>query len=1033
MTEPGGLANPILNSPYDPPAEHFALGPSGPTGETKVGRRPSESFIPVPVGRRRRGAAAQAADEDGAEQGQMDFDPTGGRREANSLINDIRTRVDRWRAYDYPGVTPVTRKLLQHWADPTRENRVLFCQREAAETAIYLAEAAGRRGEPDFRTRVDAENRTHNDRLPRVGLKMATGSGKTIVMAMLIAWQVANKAFSPRDARFTNRFLVVTPGITIRDRLRVILPADSENYYHQRDLVPPDLLATLGDASISIVNYHTFLLRDAKEMRGVASNTRKLLTAGKSVDPFKETEGQMVERVLRDLSGRGKGEIVVLNDEAHHCYQDRPLSSDTVLDAAAKAEAKERNEGARVWYRGIRAVARSVGVKAVYDLSATPFYLGGSGYQEGYIFPWVVSDFSLMDAIESGIVKVPRVPTDDDAAGEQPTYLALWDHVGEHLPKRAGRKAASDQDWTPPKELQGALESLYRSYQRRYGEWSETLAGQGEPPPVFIVVCPNTIVSKLVYDWMSGFEVEGADGRLALRPGRLDLLSNVDDGRWLRRPRTILIDSAQLESGEAMKQDFKDVAAREIDVFKAEFRRRNPGADVDKLTDEDLLREVMNTVGKKGRLGEQVRAVVSVSMLTEGWDTNTVSHILGIRRFGSQLLCEQVVGRGLRRRSYAPNEAGRFEPEYAEVYGVPFAFLPSERSIAPAPPARPAVEVRALDDRLPLRITFPKVDGYRIEVPEMAIAFDERDTATLHVDRELVPTWTETSGLAGEADRQELERLSRARPQEVAYAVASDVLRRHLPGHDGALKPWLFPALITLAKQWLDPAAGRVTFAPGTPIGTLLLAEPSAQVAQALFAAVVRYPEASSEILRPILRRFDGEGSTDHVSFVTRKVVIESTKSHVSHVVLDGAKGNSWEQTLAGLLEADDRVASYVKNDHLGFTIPYLWKGRSHDYWPDFLVRLSDRPGDEHPRTLIVEVSGGRKDADTARAKAETARDQWCTAVNNHGGFGRWGYVEITSMLGADTALGDAIDLLRADAPITGDPERTDYAHRGAS
>ncbi|MCU4187224.1 DEAD/DEAH box helicase family protein [Acidiferrimicrobium sp. IK] len=1032
MTEVAGLANPILNSPYDPPGEHFVLGPSGPTGAVKPGRRPSESFIPVPVGRRRRGNAPVLRDDSGEQTG-LDFDVTGERREVNSLINDIRSRVDRWRAYGYPGVTPVTRKLLQHWADPTRDDRMLFCQREAAETAIYLAEAAGRKGEPDFRTRIDAENQTHNDGLPRVGLKMATGSGKTVVMAMLIAWHTANKAFSPRDARFTNRFLVVTPGITIRDRLRVILPADSENYYRQRDLVPPDLWPTLADASISIVNYHTFLLRDAKEMRGVAANTRKLLTAGKSVDPFKETEPQMVERVLRDLAGRGKGEIVVLNDEAHHCYQDRPLAADTVLDATTKAEAKDRNEGARVWFRGIRAVARAVGVKAVYDLSATPFYLGGSGYQEGYIFPWVVSDFSLMDAIESGIVKVPRVPTDDDAAGEQPTYLALWDHIGDHLPKRAGRKAQSDAEWTPPKELQGALESLYRSYQRRYAEWQATLEARGEPPPVFIVVCPNTIVSKLVYDWISGVEIEAADGREVLRPGKLDLLSNVADGQWLRRPRTILIDSAQLESGQAMKQDFKDVAAREIDVFKAEFRRRNPGADVDKLTDEDLLREVMNTVGKKGRLGEHVRAVVSVSMLTEGWDTNTVSHILGIRRFGSQLLCEQVVGRGLRRRSYAPNDNGRFEPEYAEVYGVPFAFLPSEKSIAPAPPSRPAIEVRALDERLPLRITFPKVDGYRIEVPEMPVAFDKTDTSTLHVDRELVPTWTETSGLAGGSDRQELERIQHARPQEVAYSVAADVLRRHLPGHDGALKPWLFPAIVDLTKQWLDPESKRVTFAPGTPVGTLLLAEPSAQAAQALFSAIAGYPEARNEILRPILRRYDGEGSTDTVSFVTRKVVIDATKSHVSHVVLDGAKGNSWEQTLAGLLEADDRVAAYVKNDHLGFTIPYLWKGRSHDYWPDFLVRLVDRPGDEHTRTLVVEVSGGRKDQETAAVKARTARDQWCTAVNNHGGFGRWGYVEITSMLGADIALSDAIEALRADAPITGDPERIDYLTGGTS
>ena len=1004
------LENPILNSPYDPPVQHFVLGPHGPTGEVKVGRRPSESFIPVPVGRRRRGAAVTLEFE---QQG-FDFDITGERREVNSLINDIRTRVDRWRSFDYPGVTPVTRKLLQHWADPTREDRVLFCQREAAETAIYLAEVAGRRGEPDFRIRVDQENRTHNDGLPRVGLKMATGTGKTIVMAMLIAWQTANKAFSPRDARFTNRFLIVTPGITIRDRLRVLLPADDSNYYRQRDLVPPDLWPILADASLSITNFHTFLLRDAKEIRGVAANTRKLLTIGKAADPFKESAEQMVERVLRDLAGRGKGEIVVFNDEAHHCYQDKPLDAGP-LDA----EAKERNEGARVWFRGLRAISRKVGIKLIYDLSATPFYLGGSGYQEGYIFPWVVSDFSLMDAIESGIVKVPRVPVDDDATGKLPTYLALWEHVGGDLPKRAGRKAASDAGWVPPVELEGAMRSLYRSYARRFTQWRGGLAALGEPPPVFIVVCPNTIVSKLVYDWIAGQQVEHADGEVALRRGQLDLLSNVEDGRWVDRARTILIDSAQLESGDAMKDDFKAAAGREIEVFKAEYRRRNPGADIDNLTDEDLLREVMNTVGKKGKLGEQVRCVVSVSMLTEGWDTNTVTHILGIRRFGSQLLCEQVVGRGLRRRSYAPNADGRFEPEYAEVYGVPFAFLPSDRAIKPAPPTRPAVEVRALDERLLLRITFPKLDGYRVEVPEGPIVFDHERAERLHVDRDLLATWTQTGGVLGDVDEQELAEVRGARFQQVAYAVAADLLRRKFPGHDGATKPWLFPALVDVTKRWLDPGSELVTFAPDTPVGSLLLAEPRAQAAEAVFNAVARSPDARQEILLPIIRRFDGEGSTDDVAFLTRKVVIEATKSHISHVVLDGPKGNTWEETVAGLLEADDWVAAYAKNDHLGFTIPYVWEGNTHQYVPDFLVRLVNEPGDV-TRTLIVEVSGGRKSPGPTAVKATTARDQWCAAVNNHGGFGRWGYLEIRTMFDAERVLRAAIDLLRNDAPIGG-------------
>jgi type III restriction enzyme len=687
MSEAAPFDNPILNAPYDPPERHFVIGQRGPTGETLPGRRPSESFVPIPVGRRSRSRV-----EPEAEQTTLDL-ATGERREANDLINSIRSRVDRWRAYGYPGVTPISRKLLEYWAYSGRDDRMLFCQREAAETAIYLAEAAGRRGEPDFRLRTDEANREHNDGLPRLALKMATGSGKTVVMAMLIAWHTANKSFSPRDARFTNRFLVVTPGITIRDRLRVLLPSDDGNYYRERDLVPPDLWPTLAEASISIVNYHAFLRRDAKEIKGVASTTRRVLTAGKKTDPFVETDEQMVVRVLRDLADRGRGEIVVLNDEAHHSYQDR-----TSGDERIGAEARERNEGARVWFRGLRAISKHVGIKAVFDLSATPFYLSGSGWREGYIFPWTVSDFSLMDAIESGIVKIPRVPVDDDAQpNEQPTYLALWDHVGTELPKRGTRKPGTQVDRPLPAVLEGALHSLYRSYERRVADWTARLADFGEPPPVFIVVCPNTIVSKMVYDWIAGQAVEAPSGEPALRGGRLELLSNVVDGRWVDRSRTVLIDSAQLESGDKLSEEFKKAAAIEIEVFKSEYRRRFPGADVEKLTDEDLLREVMNTVGKRGRLGEHVRCVVSVSMLTEGWDANTVTHILGIRRFGSQLLCEQVVGRGLRRRSYAPNPDGRFEPEYAEVYGVPFEFLPSERDIKPSPPTRPPEYVYALD------------------------------------------------------------------------------------------------------------------------------------------------------------------------------------------------------------------------------------------------------------------------------------------------------------------------------------------------
>ena len=401
-----------------------------------------------------------------------------------------------------------------------------------------------------------------------------------------------------------------------------------------------------------------------------------------------------------------------------------------------------------------------------------------------------------------------------------------------------------------------------------------------------------------------------------------------------------------------MGRDFKQAATHEIDTFKDEYRRRNPGADVDKLTDEDLLREVMNTVGKQGRLGEHVRCVVSVSMLTEGWDANTVTHILGIRRFGSQLLCEQVVGRGLRRRSYAPNDEGRFDPEYAEVYGVPFAFIPGKPT-KEAPPRPPAVEVRALDDRAELRITFPKVDGYRLEIPDEQFFTSFDDTTSLHLERSTVATWTESAGIVGVTEEQILDRYRNARVQEVAYQVARTLLRRELSVHDGVVRPWLFPQVVGIAREWLDTC---VTVDPDTTIGMLLLSEGTHLAAERLFNALIHQPGSRHPRLLPILRPFDPDGSTDDVNFFTRKVVIDATKSHVNRVVLDGPGGNTWEQILSLLCEQHEAVAAYVKNDHLGFTIPYVHEGRSYQYVPDFLLRFARAAGRRaaHPRRRSI-------------------------------------------------------------------------------
>ena len=1000
------LSNPILNSPFDAPEAYFEIGPNGPTGNVLTGRRPSESFIPIPASRKR-GRAVQET---------LDFDATGERREQNSLINDIRRDVELWRVRGYGGVTPYTRKLLLHWSAglPERDEPVFFCQREAAETAIFLAEVAGRHGHADYRRRLDEANALHNDALPRIALKMATGSGKTVVMAMLIAWQTVNKVMTPRDARFAKRFLIVTPGITIRDRLGVLHPEREDNYYRERDLVPPDLWDALLRAQVHVMNYHQFLQRDAKEMQGVSSTTRKILLADRreAADPFQETPEMVAARILRTF-GSSEGGLVVMNDEAHHCYQNR------LIDEAIDSEAQERNREARRWFEGLGHLRRRAEIKAIYDLSATPYYLQGSGYNEGFIFPWTVSDFSLMDAIESGIVKIPRLPVDDDAAGSELTYRNLWDHIEPPLPKRrvARREVESEMGgWTMPNALEGALRSLYRSYERNYGHYERELAAYEAPPPVMIVVCPNTVASKLVFDWIAGREVERSDGTTQPSMGNLPLLSNAEHGEWVARQRTILVDSAQLESGQPLLAEFRHDAAHEIEAFKRLYRERNPGADVEALTDADYLREAMNTIGRKGKLGEHIRCVVSVGMLTEGWDANTVTHILGIRPFRSQLLCEQVVGRGLRRRDYTVNAQRHLEPEYAEIYGVPFLFIPGDRQIPKPKDPRPAVEVRPLPERWQMAIRFPKVDGYRIEVADAPLEAEFSADARLEQPALDAALWVVHEGVVGTAEEVELEEIRTARPQQVAYRLAKLLLEdeRFLGTHTHDRRPWLFPQLTAIARRWVDDC---VVLGKDVPVGQLLLEQKRALAAEKLWSAIAQAQAPGESQLVPLLRRFDRIGSTDDVHFITRKVTMkpEPQKSHLNHVVLDGLRGNSWEEALATFLESDRRVHSYVKNERLGFTIPYAHQGRSHDYVPDFLVALVS--SDTVERTLIVEVSGSRKSPGPTAAKADTARNLWCPAVNNTGEFGLWAYVEVHNPATDLPQLDEAIDNLLMTTP----------------
>ena len=644
--------HPILNSPYSCPQRHWELDADGqPTQLVVESRRRAEFISPIPKPKKHKKSAQQdeMVFDDGA-----NLSTQAQQYDLTSIINQVRQAVDGWRRLPSVSqwqVTPETARLLQHWRGHAFSGvRPFFCQVEAAETAIWLTEVA-----PHSRPgrllldHLASANHNANPALMRLALKLATGAGKTTVMAMLIAWQTVNAVRRPGSRNFTRGFLVCAPGLTIRDRLRVLQPNDPNSYYRDRELLPADMLDDMGKARIVITNYHAFKLRERIDL---SKGGRQLLQGRTGAAPQTlETDGQMLQRVMPELMGLKN--IMVINDEAHHCYREKPISDDDeALKGDEKKEAERNREAARLWISGLEAVGRKLGVARAVDLSATPFFLSGSGYAEGTLFPWTVSDFSLMDAIECGIVKLPRVPVAENIPGEEmPVFRNLWAHVGKDMPRKGRASGAELDPLKLPLRLQTALLALYGHYDKTFQLW----AAHGiAVPPCFIIVCQNTAISKLVYDFVSGFHRPNDDGSRTLENGRLALFRNFDDdGRPLARPNTLLIDSEQLEAGDALDDSFRSMAADEIERFRREMVERSGNAQAGaSLSDQELLREVMNTVGKAGQLGGGIRCVVSVSMLTEGWDANTVTHVLGLRAFGTQLLCEQVAGRGLRRTSY---------------------------------------------------------------------------------------------------------------------------------------------------------------------------------------------------------------------------------------------------------------------------------------------------------------------------------------------------------------------------------------------
>jgi type III restriction enzyme len=900
--------NPIVNSPFEEPTCYWAYEEEQPL--LKEGRRPAGYYLKP----RTRGPQMPLLKEE--------FVPL-------DMVNTIRERVKAWREKSYPGVTPITRQLLNHWNNPERERRLFFCQREAAETVIWLVEAS-----PAEKQGITIPK---DNGLTRYACKMATGSGKTVVMGMVIAWQVLNKLASPQDRRFSDAVLLVCPNLTIRERLQVLLPWKSGNYYDKFDLVPRGVLERLQQGKFEVTNWHLFQPQDD-------SRTRSVVQRGV------ESDAAFCRRALKELGT--KKNILVINDEAHHAYRPAPLPEEVKAQLSAD-EIAEREE-ATVWVSGLDRIARARGINFCADFSATPFYIKGSGYEEGAPFPWTVSDFGLVDAIESGIVKIPRVPVDDNTGALIPKYFRLWDAINDALPaseRQTTRRRAKPESVL--REAEGALAMLASEWKKTF----EVFRGSDSPvPPVMIVVCDNTDLAKLVHEHIA-------------RGNVLPELANAQSGEV-----TFRIDTKLLAEAEAVLEG-------ETKAYAAE-----------------RLRKVVDTVGKIEWEGEgeppgkNIRCVVSVGMLNEGWDAQNVTQILGLRAFTSQLLCEQVVGRGLRRLNYDDLS----EPEYVDVYGVPFEVIPvKKKPLGRTEVPKVSTLVQALPEREHLKITFPRVEGYVVDVrsrirvnlnkvPFLSIGGDEPTevAAKPQVGYRIGRPDRLGPGMEVEHDRNPFHRQKRL--QATVYEIGAELTRRLKDKReDWSARHILFPQVLAIVWQYLEERV--VVVDPDMPLEEIALLKYKQRIIERLTEVIEPDTDAGEPPILPVIESFRPIGSTAEVLFRTVRPCVGTTKSHVSHVVLDAPK---WEHSVGYRLERTREVIAYARNDHLDFAIPYEWQGVRHEYRPDYLIRWLCEDGSEVK--VILEVKGFETEQDRQK---EAAANRWVRAVNHHGEFGRWAFV----------------------------------------
>ncbi len=997
------VAEPILNSPYEEPSR-FWLIEEGRSPELRDGRREAGYFYRDP---------RAPEPEEGLTRGEW---------QPLELVNLVRERLAQWRAEGYPGVTRTTLELLRYWRREGRQHRLFFAQLEAAETVIFLNEARS-----DFLQGIEVPPE-EGGAFTRFACKMATGSGKTMVMGMLVAWSILNKASSRGDARFSDVVLAVCPNVTIRNRLRELDPNEGDaSIYRVRDLVPPHLMPSLRTGRVLVKNWHEFerkgMSAGAKVQRnGVREtfpSTIKIgpkTTSGRGgryltledlerqksmgllkVVGEKSKDGVLVEvkaeetryvesdtALLNRLLGRevgGKQNILVLNDEAHHAYRIRQAEPDELEDAEALDEEREEEfvQEATVWIDGLDRIHKLRRINFCLDLSATPFYLARAGQDTNRVFPWTVSDFGLTDAIESGLVKIPQLAVSDPTGADRAAYFNIWRWImGKLTSAERGGRRANPKPEAVLKWAQTPIELLGSDWNRLWEEWEGS--AEEERPPVFILICKNTRLAKVIYEWLAdGVQPPG------IPPAHVAGLRNRDG-----QVNTIRVDSKvvqETETGGAKGDESAWMRLTLGTVGKLDWPRDDYGRSLYPEGFEELARKLERPLHPPGR---DIRCIVSVGMLTEGWDCNTVTHIIGLRPFMSQLLCEQVVGRGLRRTNYEVGEDGKLTEEVAKVLGVPFEILPFKQSSKTAPPKPKQHHVQAEAARAQYEITFPRVEGYQTAIRNR-VAVDWARVPSVLVDPMSIPDEVQLkAGLQNNLGRVSLSGpgrlegldLSRwrksARLQEQEFEMAAALTRDYVaqetceaPAHV------LFPQLLEAVKRFVREK--------------VVVAEPEKRVDVFLTPyygwAIERLVEAirpdASQGEAPEVARYEASrrtGSTAEVDFWTSKPVREVVRSHVNYVVADTSQ---WEQAASYRIDTHPRVTAFVKNQGLGFAIPYLHNGQRHDYVPDFIVRM------DNGVHLILETKGYDPLEDVKAAAAA----RWVDAVNAEGGFGEWRYI----------------------------------------